>query len=405
MGWPKGKSRKTIEQPTATAVAEPKQPQFITFGRPDIGHAEIDAVDNVLWSGWLGTGPVVKQFEEEFAAYMGSGSAIAVSSATMGLMLSMAVVNIGDGTEIITSPLTFPATINAILAMRVKPVLVDVDEHGNLDANKIKPILMNREHRIRGLMPIHYGGASADMRELMHLANIHDLKMIEDAAHAFGAEFVGPSDGDKPGSRQKIGTIGDLTVFSFYPTKNITSGEGGMVMSKHADLAERIRTLSNQGLSSGAWGRYGKGPIRNYEVVHPGYKGNMTDIHAAIGLTQLRRWPEMLEKRTKIWNIYEDAFGWREPGHSKSLFMIRVKERDAFRQRMYEAGIGTGIHYNPIHLEPGFRSLGYKLGDFPNAERIGLSTVSLPVSSTMSTDDAHRVVKEAKKWAGEARNV
>jgi len=403
VSWPKGKPRKVAAVLESPVTVEPEAPKFITFGKPDIGHAEIDAVDNVLRSGWLGSGPVVKQFEEEFETYMGSGHAVALSSATMGLMLSMAVTNIGDGTEIVTSPLTFPATINAILAMRVKPILVDVDEHGNLDANKIKPILMNREHKIRGLMPIHYGGASADMRELMHLANVHDLKMIEDAAHAFGSEFVGPSDGQKPGSRQKIGTIGDLTVFSFYPTKNITSGEGGMVMSKHADLAERIRTLSNQGLSSGAWGRYGKGPITNYEVVHPGYKGNMSDIHAAIGLTQLRRWPELLAKRTKVWNIYEDAFGWREPGHSKSLFMLRVKDREAFRQRMYEAGIGTGIHYNPVHLEPGFRFLGYKLGDFPNAERIGLSTVSLPVSSTMTTEDAERVVKEAKKWAGEAR--
>jgi len=400
--------RKPLPQTSAAVIDRPlskAEPKFITFGKPDISHAEIDAVDNVLRSGWISTGKVVKTFEEEFEAYMGSGHAVAVSSATMGLMLSMAASCIGDTLEIVTTPLTFPATINALLAMRVKPIFVDVDEHGNMDANKVKPILKNQEHRIRGLMPIHYGGASADMRELMHLCQMYDLKMIEDAAHAFGADFVGPSEGDKPGSRQKIGTIGDFTVFSFYPTKNITAGEGGMVMTKQADMAERIRTLSLQGLSSDAWKRYGTGPIKNYEVLHPGYKGNMSDIHAAIGLTQLRRWPEMLEKRTKVWNIYEDAFGWREPGHSKSLFMIRVKERDAFRQRMQEAGIGTGIHYNPVHLEPGFRFMGKKLGDFPNAERIGLSTVSLPVSSTMSEEDAQRVVKEAKKWMSEEKNV
>lgn len=357
----------------------------------------------VLRSGWLSTGDVVRKFEEEFEAYMGSGTAIAVSSATMGLMLSMAVANIGDGRELITSPLTFAATLNAILAMRVKPVLVDVDEHGNLDANKIKPILMKQQNQIAGLMPIHYGGASADMRELMHIANVHGLKVIEDAAHAFGADFVGPTEGDKPGARHRIGTIGDFSVFSFYPTKNITAGEGGMVMCKQSDLAERIRTLSAQGLSSGSWKRYGTGPVRKYEVVHPGYKGNLSDVHAAIGLAQLRRWPELLAKRTKVWNIYEDAFGWREPGHSKSLFMIKVGDRDAFRQRLQEAGIGTGVHYNPIHLEPGFRFLGKKLGDFPNAERIGLSTVSLPVSSTMTEEDAHRVVKECKRWMGEAQ--
>lgn len=379
-----------------------KEPKFIVFGKPDIGDAEIDAVTAVLRSGWISTGPVVKTFEEEFEAYMGSGHAVAVNSATMGLMLSMAVANIGDGREIITTPLTFPATINAILAMRVKPVFVDVDDHGNLDANKVKPV-MNGDHKIGAIMPIHYGGASADMREIMHLAHVYELKVIEDAAHAFGGDYVGPADGEKQGSRQKVGTIGDFTIFSFYPTKNITAGEGGMVMCKYAEQAERIRTLSMQGLSADAWKRYGSGPIKHYELLHPGYKGNLSDVHAAIGLAQLRRWPQINEKRTAIWNIYEDAFGWREPGHSKSLFMIRVANRDAFRQRMYAAGIGTGVHYNPIHLEPGFRFFGKKFGDFPMAEKIGLSTVSLPISSTMELEDAHRVVKEAKKWTGEAR--
>lgn len=389
---PRGRPKKqatTLNAPPNVIVKE--EPKFIVFGKPDIGDAEINAVNEVLRSGWISTGPVVKKFEEEFEAFMGTGNAVAVNSATMGLMLSMAVANIGDGLEIITTPLTFPATINAIMAMRVKPIFVDVDEHGNLDANKVRPI-MNRENRIRGIMPIHYGGASADMREIMNLAHHFDLKIIEDAAHAFGGEYVGPSDNGKPGARHKIGTIGEFSVFSFYPTKNITAGEGGMVMVKHADQAERVRTLSMQGLTSDAWKRYGSGPIKHYECIHPGYKGNLSDVHAAIGLTQLRRWPEMLAKRTLIWNIYEDAFGWREPGHSKSLFTLRVKDRDAFRQHMYAAGIGTGVHYNPIHLEPGFRFLGKKLGDFPMAEKIGLSTVSLPVSSVMTEEDAHRVV-------------
>lgn len=351
-------------------------------------------------SGWLSTGKVAREFEEAFEAYMKTGTAVAVNSATMGMMLSMAVLNIGDGSEIITSPLTFPATINAILAMRVKPIFVDVDEHGNLDSNKIKPLL-NLPNKIKGILPVHYGGAACDMREIMHLGNYYGLKVIEDAAHAFGAEFVGPADGDKPAPRHRIGTIGDCTVFSFYPTKNITSGEGGMVMTKHSELAERIRSLSAQGLSSTAWRRYGSGPISPYQLIHPGYKGNMPDVLAAIGLTQLRRWPELLEKRTAIWNIYEDAFGWREPGHSKSLFIIRVSDRDSFRQHMHEAGIGTGIHYNPVHLEPGYAFLGKKLGDFPNAERIGKGAVSLPISTTMTAEDAKRVVKETKRWMGE----
>lgn len=401
-GSKKNSATAVLEAPSVPSVIVRKDPEFIVFGKPDIGAQEIEAVNAVLRSGWLSTGPVVKQFEEEFEAFMGGGSAVAVSSATMGLMLSLAVACIGDGLEVITTPLTFPATINAILMMRAKPIFVDVDEHGNLDANKVKPIF-NRPHRVRGIMPIHYLGASADMREIMHLAHIHDLKVIEDAAHAFGAEFVGPSEKDNPGSRQKIGTISDFSVFSFYPTKNITAGEGGMVMCKHADQAERMRRLTMQGLSSDAWKRYGPGTVKRYELLHPGYKGNLSDIHAAIGLAQLRRWPELLAKRSKVWDIYEDAFGWKEPGHSKSIFTIRVKERDAFRQHMHAAGIGTGIHYNPCHLEPGFRYMGYKLGDFPNAEKIGLTTVSLPVSSTMTEEDAHRVVKEAKKYMGEAQ--
>lgn len=401
---PRGRSKKQATAPTAPSVVVREEPKFIVFGQPDIGQAEIDAVTEVLKSGWLSTGPVVKKLEEEFEAYMKSGHAVAVNSATMGLMLSMAVANIGDSLDIITTPLTFPATINAILAMRVKPIFVDVDEHGNLDANKIRPIMNRGENRIRGIMPIHYGGASADMKEIMHMGQYFGLRVIEDAAHSFGGEYVGVSEGDKPGSRHKIGTVSDFSVFSFYPTKNITAGEGGLVMCKQGDMAERIRTLSMQGLSSDAWKRYGTGPVKQYECIHPGYKGNMSDVHAAIVLAQLKRWPELLEKRTKIWNIYEDAFGWREPGHSKSLFTIRVKDRMAFRQHMHAAGIGTGVHYNPIHLEPGFRFLGYKLGDFPVAEKIGLSTVSLPISTLMTEEDAHRVVKEAKKWMGEAQS-
>lgn len=400
MSWPKGKSRKSalLDLPSnGTKVSD----AFIPFGRPDIGHAEIDAVDNVLRSKNLSSGPIVKSLEQAFETVIGSGNAVAVSSSTMGLMLSMAVANIGDGREILLSPLCFPSVINAILAMRVRPVFVDVDEHGNLDANKAKPILSKQEHQIGGMVVIHFGGAAADMREIMHLAHIHDLKVIEDAGFAFGSEYVGPSEGDQPGSRQKIGTIGDFTVFSFNPFSNLAAGEGGMVMTKHAELAERIRILSRQGFSSSSL----TGPIGNYEVLFPGYKGNLSDIQAAIALVQMQRYSEMQLKRTQVWNVYEDAFGWREPGHSKNLFMIRVKDRIAFRQRMYEAGIGTGVCYSPVHLEPGYRFLRYKLGDFPNAERIGLSTVNLPISSTMSEDDAHRVVKEARKWIGEAKNV
>lgn len=235
------------------------------------------------------------------------------------------------------------------------------------------------------------------MQRIMNFAQIHNLKVVEDGAHAFDADYVGPMIGKDPGRRQKVGTIGDFTVFSFYATKNITCGEGGMVLCKSAEASERVRALSNNGLSAAAWQRYDAGPIRSYEVIHPGYKGNLTDILASIVLCQLRRWPDMKVKRAKIWRIYEDAFGYKEPGHSQHLFTTRVRNRDRVRKSLYDLGIGTGVHFNPLHLEPGYHFLGYKKGDFPIAERIGEETLSLPLSSTMTEDDAKRVVDAVKK--------
>lgn len=386
----------------------PKERPFIVFGKPDIGEAEIAAVSDVLRSSWLSTGSVVRTFEQEFAKHIGGGYAVAVNSATMGLMLSMAVAAIGDDKEIITTPLTFAATLNSILAMRVRPVMIDVDEHGNLDPDKLEDYLrykMPKDSRVRGILPVHMYGAACNMQVIMNMAGLYDLRVIEDAAHAFDGYYVGPSDKPGvPGPRRQIGTIGDFSVFSFYPNKNITSAEGGMVVTKRGEWAERLRGLTNHGMTANSWDRYGSGPIRNYEVAYPGYKGNMSDVHAAIGLTQLRRWPEMKIKRAKIWNIYEDAFGWKEPGHSQHLFTIRVKNRDIFRTRMHEAGIGTGIHYRPLHLEPAYYFLGYKAGDFPIAEKIGAETVSLPISATMSEDDARYVADTAKRIKEEVDN-
>jgi len=357
----------------------------------------VEAVNKVLRSGWISTGPVVREFEEEFRDFVGGGYPVAVNSATMGLMLSLAVACIGEGTQVITTPLTFAATLNAILAVGARPVFVDVDDHGNINPDLLDN-MRELKGNVRGILPVHYTGAACDMQRLMAFAARHELKIIEDAAHAFGGEYVGPSQGNNvPGRRMKIGTIGDFTVFSFYANKNITCAEGGMVVAKRGEWAERIRSLSNQGMTDGAWNRYGSGPIRHYEVIHPGYKANMSDVQAAIGLTQLRRWDELKKKRSAIWNIYEDAFGWKEPGHSQHLFTIRVKNRDFFRKKLHEAGIGTGVHFNPLHLEPGFKFLGHKRGDFPNAEAIGDTTVSLPISTTMTEEDAKRVVEVAKQ--------
>lgn len=388
------KEKKKLKQSTSTT--ETDTPKFLLFGKPDLTEEEVEAVVAVIRSGWIGTGPVCKKFEEEFSAYLGAYNAVAVNSATTGLMLALAA-SIGEGAEVVTTPMTFAATVNACLALRIRPRFVDVDEHGLMNPEHLEAMRDISGTKIKAVLPIHYTGAVCDMQRIMNWANIHHLKVIEDAAHAFDADFVGPMIGKDPGRRQKVGTIGDFTVFSFYATKNITCGEGGMVLCKSSEASERIRALSSQGLSAGAWRRYDSGPVREYQVIHPGYKGNLTDMAAAMALTQLRRWPEMKVKRAAVWRIYEDAFGYKEPGHSQHLFTIRVKNRERVRKSLHDLGIGTGVHFNALHLEPGYHFLGYKKGDFPIAERIGEETMSLPLSSTMNEGDAHRVVEAVRK--------
>jgi len=338
-------------------------------------------------SGWIGTGKIGRKFEEKFSEFMGGGHSVAVNSCTMAMQLALRVCNLGENKEVITTPLTFAATINAILREGAKPIFIDVDDRGCLNPDYIKGAMTNKT---QGLLPVHYTGSAVNMGELDRISKFHGLAVIEDAAHGFGGEYI------QNGHGRKLGSIGDFGCFSFYSTKNITCSEGGMVFTRNGELAERIRTLSNQGQTSGAWNRYTNGPILPYEIAHDGYKGNLPDILAAIGLVQLERWPELQEKRSKIWRIYEDNFGLKEPGHSMHLYTIKVKNRDSFRMRMWEAGIGTGIHFTPLHLEPGFKFLGSKEGDFPVSERIGKETVSLPISTTMTEDDVYRVVNAVK---------
>lgn len=381
---------------------------FLIFGKPDIGEPEKEAVREVLDAAWLSTGSKVKAFEKEFEAYLGGGHAVAVSSCTDALILSLLAAGVAPGDEVITTPLTFVATVNAILTIGAKPVFVDVRPDGQIDPERVRSAITRRTMAI---VPVHYTGAAAPISEMRVLADNAGLKIIEDAAHGFGGFHAGhfprpltQGTGDSrplaQGTRgfhmeqnPKIGTLGDFACFSFYPTKNITSGEGGMVVTTDAQIAAMVRTLSQQGLSSGSHQRYGATAPMPYRAVLPGRKANMSDVHAAIGLAQLRRWPELKNRRALVWSTYEAAFGGKGLGHSQHLFTLSHPRRDDVRQALFERGIGTGIHFNPVHLEPGFAFLGLRSGSFPQAEAMGHTTYSLPVSSTMTKEDADRVVE------------
>lgn len=344
--------------------------KFIAFNQPDLGEEEMSAVMDVIRSGWIGTGKVARQFEEEFADMMGGGYAVAVSSATMGLQLCLEV-SMADDYDVITTPLTFAATVNSIINTGLTPILSDVDKTGCLDASKLKV-----DDRVGAIIPVHYSGTPCDMQWIREKAG--KITIIEDCAHMFGGH---------------MDRLGDFQVFSFYANKNITSGEGGMVLTRDKNIADEIRMLSAQGMSYGAWARYGSGPIKNYSVERIGLKGNMPDVLAAIGLVQLKRWPELKAKKDVVWRVYEDAFGIMPAGHSHHFYPYTTKNRDEKRVKLHELGIGTGIHYKPIHLEPAYEHLGYKRGDFKNAELWGDMELSLPVSATMTKEDAYRVVE------------
>lgn len=354
--------------------------KFITFGRPDIGEAEIAAVTNVLRSGWLSTGEVANRFAAEFKDHLGGEIYCApVSSCTMGLILSLMAAGIGKDDEVIVPVMTFCATANSVLAVGAKPVFVDVMSNGTIDPLEVSRSITSKT---KAIIPVHYTGRPCMMRELQDIATKKGLVIIEDCAHAFGGTY----------KKKNLGTIGDFASFSFYPTKNITSGEGGMVITKKVVLWEKIKELSMNGMSNNAWKRYGSDSVRRYSVEYVGQKGNMSDVHAAIGLAQLRRWNEIKTKRDKIWKIYEAEYGHDCEGHSRHLYTIQVEKRDDLREFLHSKGIGTGIHFVPLHMEPAYRFLGYKVGDFPIAEQIGECTVSLPISSTMTESDAYDVV-------------
>lgn len=370
---------------------------FLVFGSPAIEEAEIAEVVATLRSGWVGTGPRVSRFEEMFKEYTGSQHAVAVSSCTAALHLSMIVSGMGPGDEVITTPMTFCATANAILHAGARPVFVDVEPRtGNIDPDLIDAAVTERT---RAIVPVHYAGRPCRMDRIETIAKQHGLLLIEDAAHAVEAAHHG----------RKIGTIGDLTCFSFYVTKNVLTVEGGMVTTDNAEFADRIKMYALHGMSRDAWKRFADEGYRHYEVVFPGFKYNMTDIQAALGMHQLARVTANAKRRHEIWDRYNEAFAGlpvvrpapveNDIVHARHLYTILVnteeigKTRDEVLNELMRLNIGTGVHYQALHLQQYYReTFGYRPGDYPNAEFIGARTLSLPLSAKLSDRDVEDVI-------------
>jgi len=379
-----------------------EQVKPLPFCQADIGEEEIAEVVDTLRSGWLTTGPKTREFEERFSQYVDSKFAIAVNSCTAALHLALNAAGITEGDEVITTPLTFCSTVNVILFQRATPVLADI----RLDDYDIDPAEVERRitPRTKAILPVHYGGQPCRMDELMDIARRHNLLVIEDAAHAVGAKYRG----------QPVGSIGDATAFSFYVIKNLTTGEGGMVTTNNPELAEKVRILRLHGMSHDAWKRYDARGSWYYEVQMLGFKYNMSDIQAALGLHQLARLESFTERRAQIVAEYGRRFAALpeltlpqarpEVRHAWHLYPIRVDGerltigRDQFIEEMKERGIGTSVHFIPIHYHPYYQqTLGLKPGDFPNTDKLFAGLLSLPLFPRMTDADVERVANAVEE--------
>lgn len=374
---------------------------FLVFGSPLIEQEEIDEVVASLRSGWVGTGPKVQKFEEMFRKYKGSRYAMALNSCTAALHLSILASGIGQGDEVIIPAMTFAATANAVIHAGARPVLVDCDRRTmNMD---VKDLERKITKKTKALIPVHFAGRSCDMDPIMSISRKHGLKVIEDCAHAIETEYHG----------KKAGTFGDLGCFSFYVTKNIVTAEGGMVITDNEDYASRIKILGLHGMSKDAWKRYSDEGFKHYEVVFAGFKYNMMDIQAAMGIHQLPRVERYWSIRQNIWNKYDKAFKdlpvFRpapvEPDtkHAYHLYTLLLDtdkcgiSRDKFLGEMTKRNIGVGVHYIALHLHPYYQEeYGYKRGDFPQAEWVSDRTISIPLSAKLTEKDTEDVIAAVK---------
>jgi perosamine synthetase len=370
---------------------------FLPFHLPEIGDEEVQSVVETLRSGWLTTGPKVKKFEEDFAAYTGAPCAVAVSSGTAALHLALDAIGIKEGDEVIVPTMTFTATAEVVLYFKARPVLVDCDPATfNIDVEQIESKITPKT---RAVIPVHMAGQPCAMDDLLRIARARRLHVIEDAAHALPARY----------RDRMIGTIGDITCFSFYVTKTIATGEGGMAATANPEWAERMRMMSLHGISKDAWNRYSSEGSWYYEVLSPGYKYNMTDIAAAIGIEQLKKCDSFWSARRDIATAYDAGFRdldgidlpLRSPDlqHAWHLYVIKVDpdrlriDRNGFIEALKEKGIGTSVHFIPLHLHPFYRStFGCKPQDFPKASAVFERIVSLPIYPKMAAGDVERVI-------------
>ncbi|KKP59960.1 MAG: Glutamine-scyllo-inositol transaminase [Candidatus Gottesmanbacteria bacterium GW2011_GWA1_34_13] len=387
----------------AIAGGKSVRKNFLVFGKPKITNKEINEVVKTLKSGWLGTGPKTKIFEDNFKKFIGCKYAVALNSCTAGLHLALDVLGIKEGDEVITTPLTFASTANVIVHHQAKPVFVDIDINSwNIDYKQIEKKITKKT---KAIIPVHLHGRPCQMDKISQIAKKYQLFVIEDAAHA--AESIYRS--------KKIGTISDFTAFSFYVTKNIMTGEGGMLTTNNSIWAQEARIRSLHGISKDAWKRYSKDGYSPYETLYPGYKYNMMDLVASLGIHQLAQVKQNFKIRQKYWDIYNKAFKdvpelilpapeENNTTHARHLYAILLKieklkiSRDTFINALSKEGIGSGVHFTPLHLHKYYReTYKYKLGDFPNAEFVGSRSISLPLSPAMTNKDIIDVINAVLK--------
>jgi len=386
----------------------------VPYHRPSIGQEEIKEVVDVLESGWLTTGPRTAQFEQEFSQYVNAPHAQAVNSCTSGLHLALAALNIGPGAEVITTPLTFCATVNVILHVGATPVLADVGPDGNIDPASVASRITERT---RAIIPVHLAGLPCNMEAIWSLAREHGLHVIEDAAHAAGSHYRGQPIG--AGYPAK-GQYSDAVVYSFYATKNLTTGEGGMVTTHDKALAESLKTLCLHGISKDAWNRYSDRGNWYYEVLCPGFKYNLPDILSAIGIHQLRKLEGFIEARTRLAEAYNSVLGEVEelelpPDKSDCrnawhLYTLRLNlgklaiNRDAFILELKNRGIGTSVHFIPIMLHPFFEAHASRIeNQCPRALALYPRLISLPLYPGMTEAQVAYVAQSVKEIARQAR--